>query len=89
MARIKEDVGEFIPSKPGEPFTWLKAKYRTPKPVGKGHADQNGHAGKKKIHRPLTPAERALHAAQPYKVMVMRNGKCRMEVHEEMRPKSQ
>ena len=69
----------FVPSKPGEPVTWLKAKYRSPKAVSKGKTSPGGNSGKKKNQRPLTPQERALHAAQPRKVKVVyANGKARM-----------
>lgn len=81
---------------PAPPYEWkpgmpveipLKAKYRVRPIARRNKSDYGGHGGKKRNHRPLTKEEKALHAAQPYKIMVMRNGKCRMETHNELRPK--
>ncbi len=49
----------------------LKLKYRTRKPWGRFRADYGGNNNKAKPHRPLSEREKALHAMQPRKVLVL------------------
>jgi hypothetical protein len=59
----------------------LKRKYTEPKRTGKYHSSFLGHSAKKKLRRLLTAREKALHEAQPVKVMyLLANGKRRMRI---------
>ena len=56
----------------------LKKKYRSGG-KGKYKSPTNGHAAPARVHRQLTEREKALHLAQPVRVMwLMSNGKVRM-----------
>lgn len=56
----------------------LKLKYRTGG-RGKYKSPSGGNNRAARQHRELTPVERALHAAQPVRVMMLQpNGKVRM-----------
>lgn len=56
----------------------LKRKYLTAE-KGRYRAGYSGNNNKAKLHRALTDREKALHAAQPAKVMILLpNGKVRM-----------
>jgi hypothetical protein len=62
-------------------LTWIKAKYIARKPRGKYHSDFNGRNNAAKPKHPLTDREKALHAAQPVKVLhILASGKGRMEI---------
>jgi hypothetical protein len=59
----------------------LKRKYLLYKPARNNRNGHSENAGVKVLHKPLTEREKALHAAQPRKVMILgANGRTRMEL---------